>query len=135
MAQLLFGLASFLSPLAYSALVLQLRQDGTERGWLTSLLAGVVPTDLPWVSLYWLFAATTVVMIAVVLSARFPPVEVKEDERTGSLRTYAKLLRSPLVIAYFIGILAYVGSEQGVANWISQFLLTYHGYDPQTVGA
>jgi FHS family L-fucose permease-like MFS transporter len=28
-----------------------------------------------------------------------------------------------------------VGSEQGVANWISKFLVTYHGYNPQTVGA
>ena len=25
--------------------------------------------------------------------------------------------------------------NKGVANWISQFLLTYHQYDPQTVGA
>ena len=25
--------------------------------------------------------------------------------------------------------------EQGTANWISQFLQTYHGFDPQTVGA
>jgi fucose permease len=28
-----------------------------------------------------------------------------------------------------------VGTEQGVANWISQFLFNYHGYDPQTTGA
>jgi len=39
------------------------------------------------------------------------------------------------VILYFFGIFTYVGSEQGVANWISKFLATYHGYDPQTVGA
>jgi FHS family L-fucose permease-like MFS transporter len=30
---------------------------------------------------------------------------------------------------------AYVGTEQGIANWISQFLQTYHGYNPQTTGA
>jgi fucose permease len=28
-----------------------------------------------------------------------------------------------------------VGTEQGVANWISQFLQTYHGKDPATTGA
>ena len=28
-----------------------------------------------------------------------------------------------------------MGAEQGIANWISQFLSTYHGFDPQTVGA
>ena len=32
-------------------------------------------------------------------------------------------------------MMCYVGTEQGVANWISQFLSTYHGYDPQTTGA
>jgi FHS family L-fucose permease-like MFS transporter len=36
---------------------------------------------------------------------------------------------------YFLGIFAYVGSEQGVANWISEFLQTYHNVDPQTTGA
>jgi fucose permease len=28
-----------------------------------------------------------------------------------------------------------VGTEQGIANWISQFLSDYHGYDAQTIGA
>ena len=40
-----------------------------------------------------------------------------------------------MVILYFLGIFAYVGTEQGVANWISEFLQTYHGTDPQTTGA
>src|SRR5215469_7838158 len=30
---------------------------------------------------------------------------------------------------------AYVGSEQGTANWISRFLSSYHGFDPHTTGA
>jgi fucose permease len=45
------------------------------------------------------------------------------------------LLRNPTVILFFLGIFTYVGLEQGVANWISEFLNTYHGYDPQTTGA
>lgn len=36
---------------------------------------------------------------------------------------------------YFIAMICYVGTEQGIANWMSQFLATYHGYDPQTTGA
>jgi fucose permease len=39
------------------------------------------------------------------------------------------------VILYFIAMLCYVGTEQGISNWISQFLSTYHGVDPQTTGA
>jgi len=32
-------------------------------------------------------------------------------------------------------VFAYVGSEQGTANWMSEFLSKYHGYDPHTTGA
>ena len=53
----------------------------------------------------------------------------------GSMGIFKKLIGNRMVIIYFFGIFAYVGTEQGVANWISQFLLTYHQYDPQTVGA
>jgi fucose permease len=28
-----------------------------------------------------------------------------------------------------------VGTEQGIANWVSKFLQTYHGLDPATTGA
>jgi fucose permease len=44
-------------------------------------------------------------------------------------------LKNPHVRLYFLGIFSYVGYEQGTANWISQFLHTYHGIDPQTKGA
>jgi fucose permease len=32
-------------------------------------------------------------------------------------------------------VFAYVASEQGTANWISQFLVTYHHADPHSTGA
>jgi len=34
-----------------------------------------------------------------------------------------------------LGIFCYVGVEQGIGNWISQFLSEYHNIDPQTIGA
>jgi fucose permease len=45
------------------------------------------------------------------------------------------LLKKKVVILYFFGIMAYVATEQGAANWMSQFLSAYHKYDPQVVGA
>lgn len=36
---------------------------------------------------------------------------------------------------FFLGIFAYVGTEQGIANWMSQFLETYHGLSPTAEGA
>jgi fucose permease len=59
----------------------------------------------------------------------------KEEEKAGTWVVTRSLFRKRLVGLYFLGIFAYVGLEQGTANWISQFLLTYHGYDPHTVGA
>jgi fucose permease len=48
---------------------------------------------------------------------------------------YRALLRNPTVWLFFGCIFAYVGSEQGTANWISQFLAQYHHADPHTTGA
>src|ERR1035438_8048799 len=43
--------------------------------------------------------------------------------------------RMPVVLLFFASTFAYVGAEQGTANWMSQFLATYHHRDPQTTGA
>lgn len=133
MAQLFFGLASFLSPLVYSYLVLNI--GGNDMGALLSVLSALVPAHLPWVSLYWLFAGVCIIMVAIIGFSKFPDVEKKEDEIIGAFETHLELLKNKKVILFFLGIFAYVGAEQGVANWISEFLSTYHGYNPQTTGA
>lgn len=134
LGQLFFGAASFLSPLAYSYLVLNLGSDETSN-FLLNTLESVVPPDLPWVSLYWLFAVLSLIMVVVIAASPFPKVMRKADEKVGALETHLELMKNPMVWLFFLGIFAYVGSEQGVANWISEFLSTYHGYDPQTTGA
>jgi fucose permease len=74
-------------------------------------------------------------MIVVVVLSRFPRVERQEGERAGSLSMYGELVRKPVVWFFFLAVFAYVGCEQGTANWISEFLARYHGYDPHTTGA
>ena len=135
LGQLVFGLASFLSPQVYTYLVQNLQGYSGGGNIIIQALAKVVPPELPWISLYWVFTFVTLAMIVVIFSVRFPRVELKEDERAGAKESYRDLFKNKSVILYFFGIFAYVGSEQGVANWISKFLVTYHGYDPQTVGA
>ncbi len=134
-AQLIFGAASFLSPLVYSYLVLNLERGSADTNVLITALARVVPEDLAWISLYWLFAGIALLMIGVVAVSRIPKVERRADERVGAFSTHLALLRNPTVVLFFFGIFAYVGLEQGIANWISEFLSTYHGFDPQTTGA
>ena len=134
-AQLVFGAASFLSPLVYSYLVLRLQEPAADGNAVIAILARIVPPDLPWISLYWLFALIALAMIGVVAISNIPQVERTADERVGAFRTHLELLRNPTVILYFLGIFTYVGLEQGIATWMSEFLQTYHGYDPQTAGA
>ena len=88
-----------------------------------------------WISLYWIFAAVTLIMSLIIIAAGFPKVELKDEEKVGGLETHPKLFKNKYVILYFIGIFAYVGTEQGVGNWISEFFHQYHGFNPQTTGA
>jgi MFS transporter, FHS family, L-fucose permease len=134
LAQLIFGLASFISPLVYSRIVSGLKTNSHANSFY-SLLGSHVPSRLPWISMYWIFAVICLVMILVILLSRFPRVELKSDEKAGALQIHIDLFKKRVVVLFFIALLCYVGTEQGIANWISQFLLTYHGYDPQKTGA
>jgi len=133
LAQLLFGAAATLSPLVYSKIVQNLA-DGSSSSIIT-LLDKLVPKDMTWLSMYWLFAVVSIAMIVFIMSIRLPKVELKEDEATGAWDIYKSLFKDKTVILFFIGIAAYVGTEQGVANAISIFLERYHGLDPLTIGA
>jgi len=134
LAQLIFGAASFISPLVYSYLVQNLANKN-EIDSVQRIFASIVPENLPWISLYWVFAVVSLIMFAVILTSRFPKVILTKDEKAGALQVHLDLLRKRIVILFFIAMFCYVGTEQGTANWISQFLYEYHHYDPQTTGA
>jgi FHS family L-fucose permease-like MFS transporter len=134
-AQLIFGSASFLSPYLYSYLVVNLSQPAPRKNLLLTVLAKYTPPALPWASIYWIFAVFTVLMIVVLYFTTFPHVERSGDESAGSWSMYGDLLRRSMVWLFFLCVFAYVGSEQGTADWISKFLSVYHGYDPHTTGA
>jgi fucose permease len=134
-AQLIFGSASFVSPRVYSYLVENLGNRSKAGNLLLRVLGRVTPPNLPWASMYWIFAVSTSCMVAVLVFTRFPKVERKEDERSGSWQMYGELLGKRMVWLFFLSVFAYVGSEQGTANWISEFLSRYHGFAPHTTGA
>jgi len=134
LGQLCFGAASFLSPQVYSYLVVSLSQQQVESSWL-GRLQSVVPQDMAWVSLYWVFAIVSLLMVVIISLFRLPKVEPIEDEQVGQLAIYRQLFSNRTVLMYFFAIACYVGTEQGVANWMSQYLSSYHGIDPQLEGA
>ena len=135
LAQLVFGSASFLSPRIYSYLVLNLKSAVPDRNALLRVLGRLTPTELPWASIYWIFAAAALLMTVVLAVSKFPPVQHTDDERAGSSQMYRSLTRQRVVWMYFVAMFAYVGCEQGTADWISNFLYQYHGFDPHTTGA
>ena len=124
MAQLIFGGASFLAPMFLTYLILN-----------KTIFAKLVPNYLPWVALYWVFTLILLLMVFVIVISKFPEVERKEDEKSGTWGTHKFLFSQKIVILYFIGIFSYVGTEQGVSYWISKFLFTYHNYNPITIGS
>jgi FHS family L-fucose permease-like MFS transporter len=135
LGQLVFGLASWWSPDLYSYLMRNLGGDPAGRAFWLEALARLAPARLPWIAIYWIFSIVTLAMVVVLAWVRLPVVELKEEERVGTLESHAALFRNPAVILFFVGIFAYVGTEQGVGNWISEFLRVYHGCDPVTEGA
>ncbi|MDL5033119.1 MFS transporter [Pelomonas sp. APW6] len=112
MGQLVFGLASFISPEVFK--------------WLMER-PQAAQQALPWVSLYGAFALAFAGLLLLNHRLPLPAVALREDERAGALSAYRELLARRDVRLYFVGIVAYVGTEQTLADWMSQFLATYHG--------
>jgi len=135
LAQLVFGSASFVSPFVFSYLMGQLNDYQGGGNFFVDTLSRLIPPDLPWSSLYWLFSVILVVMLVLISFVKLPKVELKDDEKAGAVQTYILLFKKRTVILYFLGIMAYVGTEQGLANWMSKFLSTYHGFNPEAEGA
>jgi fucose permease len=137
LAQFIFGIASFLSPMVYTYLIHQLNPATyiSGKNSIIDTLASVTPHNMPWVSLYWVFAILLLIMILFVLFTHFPSIELKEDEKSGSKDSYYFLFKQKYVWLFFLGIFCYVSTEQGTSIWMSTFLSKYHGIDPQTLGA
>ena len=133
-AQLIFGSASYLSPFVYQSFILQKKLSVNQTGWSAAFFKQI-PDAFPWLSLYVLFIAVSLLMVVIIYASKFPKVDLDESEKPGRLEIYLTLFKNKYVILYFIAILCYAGTEQGISNWISQFLSTYHGLDPQTTGA
>jgi fucose permease len=67
LAQFIFGLASFLSPKLYIYFVQNLQDVSVHKNVIITLLSQVVPDNLPWISLFWVFAILTLLMIVPVI--------------------------------------------------------------------
>ena len=134
MAQMIFACGSFGSPYVYSYLVTNLPHTESS-GSIIAVLANIAPTSMPWVAFYLVSGIMFAILFIVILLKKFPKVELNEDERVEGLAIIFELIKNKVVWIYFIGIFAYVGTEQGVVVWISKFLETYYQANPDIAGA
>ena len=135
LGQLFFGLASFISPLIYSYLIIRLSVSIEPSNYIILFFKKITFPGLRWVSLYWIFAIISFLMCVTLIFTNFPEKKKPGRETKEKLNNYLAIIKNPIVILYFFGIFSYVGVEQGVANWISKFLEIYHSIDPQILGA
>jgi MFS transporter, FHS family, L-fucose permease len=120
MAQIVFGAASFVSPLVFAAVM---KQPATPA------------RPIVWVELYFAFVAAYLLLLLITFRIAIPQVTLAEDERPGTVAMYKSLIRERPVQLFFLGIIAYVGTEQSLADWMSEFLATYHHFSPTVEGA
>ncbi len=130
LAQVVFGGASFLSPWLYMELV----KDQTYQ-FISSVFPGWIPENLPWLSLYVFFALLALVILGVIRMIPFPKVEKSDQEQVGAISAYRELLLNRWAYLFFLGIFAYVGFEQGVGNWMAEYLRTHHHYTDDYIGS
>jgi len=90
--------------------------------------------EMPWLSVYWLFVIVSIITIIIIYFLRFPLIELKSDEKYSDMGSFNYFLNKRITYLYFFGIFAYVGVEQGINNWSSEFLNQYHNLDPNVVG-
>ena len=130
LAQVVFGGASFLSPWLYMELV----KDQTYQ-FISSVFPGWIPENLPWLMLYVFFALLALVILGVIRMIPFPKVEKSDQEQVGAISAYKELLLNRWAYLFFLGIFAYVGFEQGVGNWMAEYLRTHHHYTEDYIGS
>ena len=119
--QLAFGSASFLSPVFYRFLL--------EKKIFFSLQ---IFNDEPWLWIYVLFILTIIALLVFLYFLKLPGNQSTSEK--FDINVFSKFLKSRISYFYFFGIFSYVGVEQGINNWSSQFLYQYHSLDPEVVG-
>lgn len=93
LAQLVFGSASFVSPFVFSYLMGQLNDYQGGGNFFVDTLSRLIPPELPWSSLYWLFSFILAMMLVLISFVKLPKVELKEDEKAGAVQTYVRLFK------------------------------------------
>ena len=119
--QLAFGSASFLSPVFYRFLLEKKNFFGLH-----------IFNDEPWLWIYVIFILAIIALLVFFYFLKIPGNQSTSEK--FDINVFSKFLNNRTSYFYFFGIFSYVGVEQGINNWSSEFLYQYHSLDPEKVG-
>ena len=75
LAQMFFGLASFISPLVYSYIINNVNDQAESGNLIINLLNTLKIPEMEWISLYWIFAIISFIMVVIISLIKLPFVE------------------------------------------------------------
>ncbi len=129
----MYGIGAFASPYFYTLIAKGINSpaDPFPFNYLHRLSAG----SYPWLTVYYIFLAIFIVTTILIVLVRFPPAHLSASEKIGNLHTFKNLLHTRYLYFFFFTLFSYAACEQGISNWIPQFLRSYHAVDPQTTGS
>ena len=121
------------SPYLYTLIIKGIANPSTDFPY--NLLHYLTIDSYAWAIVYWVFLIFFIFAVLIILFVKFPPIQLDQNEKIGNMESFKELLSNKYIYFYFFALFSYAATEQGNANWISQFLNTYHSVDPQTTGA
>lgn len=79
-----------------------------------------------WNTVYLIFGCINAVLLVMLYLAKFPEVQILDEERI-KLTQVTALLKNPILLLYSLGIFLYVGAEVGTSSYILIFMSKVHG--------
>jgi fucose permease len=94
---------------------------------VSPILVPVIEANgLSWNTIYLFFGIINVILLLLLIIAKFPAIAISKDE-TIHFPVIRTLLTEPIIITYTIGIFLYVGAEVGTSSYIITFMEKIHG--------
>jgi fucose permease len=129
----LYAIGAVGSPYLYTLIIRGISNPSTDFPY--NLLHYLSTGSYAWAVVYWIFLIFFIMVVLIILVVKFPLIQLDQGEKIGNMESFKELLSNKKIYFYFFALFSYAACEQGNANWISQFLNTYHSIDPQTTGA
>ena len=130
LAQLVFGIGSFIAPWIYKYFLTQ-KNITQNPNYFIKWVLSFSTNSYTWVSIYIVFIILICINFIIFFFTKFPNLNLKADEKVENVKTHVSLLKNKMVIIYFIAMFLYIGTEQTISDWVSQYFYVYFNKNPK----